>query len=161
MIQYINRPNIEVCNRISEALFGSQEKIDFTEKHVPEIERFDEPKVESVSKYLDQDPSILHLWAIVDDNSKKEIGYILIANLPHFHSIGFSIDVDYSNRGIMSKSLALVLNEIDNMKLMRPINVHTMIENEPSNRLLQKLGFTFNGAISDDIIGQHNHYTWE
>ena len=161
MVKYINRPNYEVCTRISDTLYGNQEKIDFTEKYVPEIEKFDEPKVKEVTKYLNEDPSILHLWAVVDDFSKKEIGYILIANLPHFHSIGYSIDVNYSNKGIMSTSLALVLKEIKDMNLHRPINVHTLIENEPSNRLLNKLGFIFNGTITDDIIGQHNHYTWE
>jgi RimJ/RimL family protein N-acetyltransferase len=160
MINYINRPNLDSCKRIAQSLYGSIQKIEFTEKYVPEIERFEEPKVEVVSNYLNQDPSIKHLWAILDDNSKLEIGYILIADLPHENSIGYSIDVNYSNKGIMAKSLKLVLQEINLLNLPHPINVHTLIENEPSNRLLIRLGFTFHGKITDQIVGEHNLYSW-
>jgi RimJ/RimL family protein N-acetyltransferase len=160
MIQYVIRPNFDTCYKIAQSLYGDKSRIEFTERYVPEIERFEEPKIEVVTNYLNKDASIKHLWAIQDDTSSNEIGYILIADLPHENSIGYSIDVNYSNHGIMSKSLKQVLDSISNSDFVRPIHVHTLIENEPSNRLLRSLGFRFNGIIKDDIIGEHNHYSW-
>ena len=149
-----------ICLKIANALYGDQQRLEFSEKYLPFSERFVDPKVEDLASYLFNDDSIKHFWAVLDYESNVEIGYILITNLPHYNAIGYSIDVNYSNKGVMKKALRLVLDEILERQIQMPLNVYTDINNAASINLLDALHFELKDIEDDPILGTLKHYTW-
>ena len=59
---------------------------------------------------------------------------------------GYWIDQDYSGLGIMTTSAALVTEHLFNVALLHRVEVAVRPENEPSNRLVQRLGFRLEGV---------------
>lgn len=59
--------------------------------------------------------------------------------------IGYWIDERVANRGLMTAALALVCDHLFFTKQLHRIEIAIRPENEPSNRLVQRLGFRFEG----------------
>ena len=73
------------------------------------------------------------------------VGDIVYGSLRGCH-VGYWIAQSVSGRGIMTTALALVVDHlIDDRKLHR-IEIAIRPENEPSNRLVTRLGFRFEGT---------------
>ena len=58
---------------------------------------------------------------------------------------GYWIDEEYSNLGIMTTAAALVTEHLFRAAHLHRVEVAIRPENEPSNRLIQRLGFRFEG----------------
>ncbi len=161
------KPSYQTCLAIANALYGDQQRIDFSERYLPENQKFENPKVLDAAKYLFEDDSIIHFWSVMDDSSAKEIGYILITNLPHHNAIGYSIDVNYANQGIMKKALKSMLNQIVELNIKLPLHVYTNKNNLPSIKLLKSLKFNFVEIVEDPPgieeefkLGTLKHFAW-
>ena len=77
--------------------------------------------------------------------------------------IGYWIDEQFANRGLMSDAVALVCNYLFSQRSMHRIEIAVRPENLPSNRVAQKLGFQLEGVRRSfiHIDGQwrdHNIY---
>jgi len=59
--------------------------------------------------------------------------------------IGYWIDERVANRGLMTTALALVCDHLFFTKQLHRIEIAIRPENEPSNRLVQRLGFRYEG----------------
>jgi len=59
--------------------------------------------------------------------------------------IGYWIDEQVANRGLMTTALALVCDHLFFTKQLHRIEIAIRPENEPSNRLVQRLGFRYEG----------------
>ena len=59
--------------------------------------------------------------------------------------IGYWIDEKVANRGLMTTALALVCDHLFFTKQLHRIEIAIRPENEPSNRLVQRLGFRYEG----------------
>lgn len=60
--------------------------------------------------------------------------------------IGYWIDERVANRGLMSTAVALVSDHLFSVKQIHRIEIAIRPENEPSNRLVQRLGYRFEGV---------------
>jgi ribosomal-protein-alanine N-acetyltransferase len=58
---------------------------------------------------------------------------------------GYWIDQNYAGRGIMTSAVALVTDHLFNNVGLHRIEVAIRPENEPSNKLVKRLGFKFEG----------------
>lgn len=88
-------------------------------------------------------------WAIADSKTDKFIGTIGFNNW-NFHNrrgeISYDLDSKYWRKGIMTKALTnVILFGFKEMGLYR-IEARTMLDNEPSRKLLSKVGFKQEGV---------------
>lgn len=77
--------------------------------------------------------------------------------------IGYWIDERVANQGLMTRAVALVCRYLFVERNLHRIEIAIRPENDPSNRVVQKLGFTFEGVRKSfiHIDGQwrdHNIY---
>lgn len=70
---------------------------------------------------------------------------------------GYWIDQDYSGLGIMTTAAALVTEHLFNAAQLHRVEIAIRPENEPSNRLVQRLGFRFEGLRPSFL---HINHAW-
>lgn len=131
--------NIEVNQYLFDAepltdIFGADEIIDF---------------------YVQPEPRAQHRWILVRKSDGSKIGTC------GFHcwdktngscDIGYDLYPDYWGNGYMCEALKAICGFArSNMKL-RSINAWISVNNEKSIKLAEKLGFSFNGLIKDEIF---------
>lgn len=126
--------NYQLIREISEAIFGSDDDTNFAEFFVPLGGRVPKPQSENFEKFLINAPTCL--WAIYSGDCV--VGFILIGDIPHPNSIGFSINSKYSNQGIMKKAWKQIC---DNPNITYPLNAYTSKRNELAKKLLGSLEF--------------------
>lgn len=132
------RNKIDILQQISNSVFGDRQEIEFSELYIPIGGRVPNPKSENFTNFLIYGPNLL--WAIKEDNDV--IGFALIADSPHNNAIGFGINSNHANQGIMKK----VWKEICNNPAVRyPLYGYTSKRNLPANRLLESCGFELDG----------------
>jgi RimJ/RimL family protein N-acetyltransferase len=137
-IELINRENRiekrETLELVSNAIFGSQSESEFSEKFVPNTGRVPNPKVSNFTTFLIKFPKCL--WVVYFD--EIVVGFILISDLPHPNSIGFSINSKFSRMGIISSAWELIKSS---PCIQYPLYACTSQRNIAALKLLVKLGF--------------------
>jgi ribosomal protein S18 acetylase RimI-like enzyme len=159
-LKYIDKSNRIECAKIAEAVFGSAELAEFTEKFVPANGRVPIPKTGNFTNYLQG--AVKHLFAILNPNggnNEEYIGFILLSDIPHKHSIGIGLGKNYAQRGIAKTALAFALESLINLGVEMPIFAHTSNDNKAANELLKSVDFQFVSEITD-FMGPHNMYEW-
>ncbi|MDZ5760877.1 GNAT family N-acetyltransferase [Lyticum sinuosum] len=89
-------------------------------------------------------------WTIADKNTDIMIGNIGLVNFYASNKraeISYDIFPEYHRNGIMSKALSAVLNIVFNRMSVFRIEARTIIDNIPSQMLLQKHGFKKEGIL--------------
>lgn len=150
--------NEDLIKQIAHAVFGSDEDIRFTEEFVPKAGRIPAPKRDNFSQFLTYGPK--YLWAVFpDDSTIKPVGFILIADRPHFNSIGFGINKRFSKQGLMSKAWLEIKNSPEWNQVTFPLFGNTSQRNIAANKFLQKIGFKFLNGF--EFMGEpSNHYEY-
>jgi ribosomal-protein-alanine N-acetyltransferase len=118
--------------------------------------------VSSIPKNLEEAKAELRYWinvydyddgiyfAIARKSDNKMIGSVGISSANRYHNrieASYDLAKEYWNKGIMSKALrATVEYAIKNMGFNR-IEAYALPDNEPSWRVLEKVGFKFEGNL--------------
>jgi RimJ/RimL family protein N-acetyltransferase len=137
-----------LINEISEAVFGTDEQSYFSEEFVPVRCRVPEPKVQVFSNFLINQAKLL--WAVQFDG--KTVGFILISDLPHSNSVGFSIHSDYARKGICSTAFDLIRNAPE---ILFPLYGATSTRNVNAQLFMEKQGFE-REANTFDFCGEES-----
>jgi ribosomal protein S18 acetylase RimI-like enzyme len=159
-IKKVDKSNLGDCLKIAEAVFGTTELAAFTEEFVPLRGRVPSPKVENFGNYLNR--VVKDLFAILNPNSGNNdeiIGFILLSDTPHNHSLGIGINKNFVGKGIAKTALIFALENLKNSGIELPIYAHESKENTATIELLTSVDFRFVSEISD-FIGSHNLYEW-
>lgn len=159
-IKKVDKSNLGDCTKIAEAVFGRTELAAFTEEFVPLRGRVPSPKVENFANYLNR--VVKDLFAILNPNSGNNdeiIGFILLSDTPHKHSLGIGINKNFAGKGIGKTALIFALENLKNSGIELPIYAHASKENTATIELLTSVDFRFVSEISD-FIGSHNLYEW-
>lgn len=134
-----NRLNeVALIGQISNAVFGDNLKAEFTERYVPDRGKVPGSKVQNFSSFLQRMPTCL--WALRYQGTV--VGFILIGDIPHANSIGFGIDVNYANMGILSEALVQIRKSDC---IIYPLYAYTSARNKAAECLLKKSGFIITG----------------
>jgi RimJ/RimL family protein N-acetyltransferase len=141
-------------NEIALAIYGSPEKIIFSEEFIPPGGRVPGDKVSNFSDYLVYGPNLL--WAVKFHD--KVVGFILIGNQPHPNSIGFSIDKNYAHQGIASAAFNLIRN---NPLIKLPLNGYTSSRNIGAKRFLEKNDFKLIASNINFMGEMSDHYKFD
>lgn len=141
---------INLIEQISNAIFENDNEAKFAETFIPAGGKVPKPKPNNFTNFLINVPKCL--WAI--NYEGMIIGFVLICDMPHANSIGFSINSSYANKGIMKKAWKEICNHAD---IRYPLNAYTSMNNEPAINLLKSIGFEVNQEI--DYLGEKSfHY---
>lgn len=92
------------------------------------------------------------VWAIADAQSDRLIGTsaVFALDLPQGRAeIGYSLHPDWQGRGLASEALRLILRYAFNTLQLRRVEADADPRNEPSWRLLEKLGFVREGLLRE------------
>jgi hypothetical protein len=137
------RYQIDTLSQISNAIFGNDTETAFSEYYIPNAGRLPKPKPQNFTQFLVNGPN--YLWAIKVDNTA--VGFVLIADMPHANSIGFSINSKYANKGIMTRAWAEISTHPD---IIYPLYANTSQRNVAANQLLERCGFGIEGEFEFD-----------
>lgn len=88
-------------------------------------------------------------WTVADARTDQFMGTIGFNNW-HFSNqraeVSYDLCYKYWRRGIMSKAVNAVMAFAFDKMVLNRIEARTMIDNIPSQRMLEKLGFSFEGV---------------
>ncbi len=159
-LKHIDKSNRFECTKIAEAVFGSTELAEFSEKFVPDRGKVPTPKTGNFTNYLQG--AVKHLFAILNptgNDNGEYIGFILLSDIPYKQSLGIGLNKSFVGRGIGKTSLVFALEALMKLGIENPIFAHTSKDNIAANELLKSVGFRFVSEITD-FMGQHNKYEW-
>lgn len=141
----------------------TNEDLDFIFRHFsnPKVARylFDEPPIttitgaeEIVQFYADLAGKPFNRWIITEKDKNQPLGTCGFHNWDRRYlraEIGYDLSPDFWGQGIMNEALrGAIMTGFDQMRLNR-IEALVYVENDPSVRLLEKLGFKREGLLRD------------
>lgn len=91
-------------------------------------------------------------WAIVEKNSGECIGqiaYFLVDSQNHFAEIEYCIGSDFQCKGYATEATKAVISYGFDKINLHKVQICTMTINEPSKRVIEKCGFTYEGTLRD------------
>lgn len=106
---------------------------------------------EKLAAWLLQKEFTFGLW---DNESAKLIGIITIFNINWkvpLADITFFIDQDFSGKGIMTETLASVVNFAFRQLNLEKLRLPTAMDNYPAQRLARKCGFRREGDLRSEL----------
>ena len=120
---------------------------------------------ELLDKYIDSyEKPDYYRWAIIDKNCGECIGqiaYFLVDNKNHFAEIEYCIGSEFQCRGYATEATkAIIAFGFDKINLHK-VQICTKTINQPSKRVIEKCGFTYEGTLRDyffmngEYVGRH------
>ncbi len=95
----------------------------------------------------------LRLWIFESDSPYKIIGTVsfqnVMRNVYRSCQLGYKIHKDYQRRGYATEAVTFACRKVFKELDIHRIEAYTMPENQPSVRLLEKVGFTREGIARD------------
>lgn len=114
-----------------------------------------------------EEGNLLKLWISYKSDPSKVIGFIVFNNIikGSFMSchLGYKLDKDEINKGIITEALKKGIDIIFNMYMLHRIEANIMPKNVRSQKVVQKLGFYDEGLAKKylKINGKwENHIHW-
>ena len=154
-VELINRENRSekrnILESVSNAIFGSQTESEFSEQFVPSTYKVPNPKGSNFTTYLINVPKCF--WVVYYEDTI--VGFVLISDLPHKNSIGFSINSKFAQKGIISSAWELIKSS---PCINYPLYARTSQRNFASLKLLEKLGFR--NTNEDFLFGDVPSFTF-
>ena len=102
-----------------------------------------------ISSYEKED---YYRWAIIDRVTNECIGqiaYFLVDSKNHFAEIEYCIGTEFQCKGFATEATkAIIKYGFENMNLHK-VQICTKTINEPSKRVIEKCGFTYEGTLRD------------
>jgi hypothetical protein len=145
-VEYLLRRGDDILNKIIFAINGDERKekynTQFSVTNIPGTtidERGNKLKDFLKSSY------VTHLWAIKYDG--ETVGLFSISNIPNHltqnipvfeNAVGFSINIDYAGKGIMTEAFKLIKKE---EVIKYPLYGYTSEHNNSAQKLMLRLGF--------------------
>ncbi len=112
---------------------------------------------ETVKALLDQyigsyEKNDYYRWAIIEKNAAECIGqiaYFLVDSKNHFAEIEYCIGSDFQCKGFATEATkAIIAYGFDRINLHK-VQICTKTINNPSKRVIEKCGFTYEGILRD------------
>lgn len=99
-------------------------------------------------------------WGIALKGQNNIIGTIGFNSFQKNHKGNFAYDLhfDFWNKGIVTEAAKEILNYAFQHLALNRAEAEVMIGNTGSERVLQKLGFTFEGVVRDGMFMDGNYY---
>ena len=94
----------------------------------------------------------INYWVVKLKNEKTSIGLISFIKRDYLdhHDLGFAFLPEFSNKGYAFEAAEIVLNDFLPDPNHQTILAITMVNNQSSIKLIEKLGFRFNKEIVND-----------
>lgn len=93
---------------------------------------------------------------IIDEKSGEMLGMISFSQITRFPShsccVGYSLDQRYVGKGIMSRALKIACDYMFEVQNLRRITAYYLPHNQRSERLLQRLGFEYEGIVKSFLL---------
>lgn len=89
-------------------------------------------------------------WLIHVDGTRKPVGWVSLRVAERdlvTGEIGYSIMREFRGRGIATEAVRALLEEAFERASLARVNAYCVPENTPSHRLLERLGFRFDGTL--------------
>jgi ribosomal-protein-alanine N-acetyltransferase len=89
-------------------------------------------------------------WLIYLDGRRKPVGWVSLRVAERdlaSGEIGYSVVRDVRGRGVASEAVRALIEEAFERAALSRINAYCVPENAPSRRLLERLGFRFEGTL--------------
>lgn len=100
----------------------------------------------------------LRLWVFEAGNPYKIIGTVsfqnMIYNVYKSCQIGYKFHKNYQSKGYATEAVTHACKEVFETMDIHRIEAYTMPENTPSKRLLERVGFTYEGLSRDRALIQ-------
>lgn len=108
---------------------------------------------ELLDKYIGSyEKSDYYRWAIIEKNSEKCIGqtaFFLVDSKNHFAEIEYCIGSEFQRRGYATEATKAIIGYGFEKINLHKIQICTKTINEPSKRVIEKCGFTYEGTLRD------------
>ena len=88
-------------------------------------------------------------WIVLVDSQPAGWITLVVSNWEHgLAEVGYALSTVFQSRGVMSESLAMLLDDLFHNTLLERIEARCAVENLGSQRVLEKSGFTREGRLS-------------
>ncbi len=108
---------------------------------------------ELLDKYIGSYEKIdYYRWAIIEKSCGECIGqiaYFLVDNKNHFAEIEYCIGSDFQCKGYATEATKAVIAYGFNKINLHKVQICTKTINQPSKRVIEKCGFTYEGTLRD------------
>lgn len=115
-----------------------------------------------LEKYISSyDSSDYYRWAIIEKESDcciGQIAFFLLDQKNHFAEIEYCIGVDFQCRGYASEATKAVIRFGFERAELHKIQICCRENNLPSKRVIEKSGFTYEGALRDYFFIDGQYY---
>ena len=100
-------------------------------------------------------------WAIIEKKTGfciGQIAFFLVDSNNHFAEIEYCVGVDFQRRGYATEATKAVVDYGFNKIRLHKIQICHRSNNMPSRRVIEKCGFTYEGALRDYFFIGGNYY---
>lgn len=106
-----------------------------------------------LDKYIGSyDKDDYYRWAIIEKKSNKCIGqiaYFLVDNKNHFAEIEYCIGTEFQCKGYATEATKAIIEYGFKKINLHKVQICTKTINQPSKRVIEKCGFTYEGTMRD------------
>ncbi len=117
---------------------------------------------ELLNKYISSyDSKDYYRWAVIEKKSDcciGQIAFFLVNCKNHFAEIEYCIGVDYQRQGYASEATRAVVKYGFEKAELHKIQICHRSNNLPSKRVIEKCGFTYEGALRDYFFIDGQYY---
>lgn len=104
------------------------------------------------------DPNNIAFAVVVNGRTSGVIGILVPKPAQGWGEIGYWIRSDLSGRGIMTEALKQAVTWAFETRKLHRLELRASLENAPSNRLAEKLGFSLRGTVREAAKGRDGWY---
>ena len=92
-------------------------------------------------------------WVVLADDRPAGWITLVVTNWTHgLAELGYALSTDYQRRGIMPQALEILLDDLFCRTRLRRIEARCAVENEASQRVLERLGFVREGRLREYFV---------